>query len=484
MGDFFIENYWSFGIFFLFYFGVINLVYALVLWLGSYNTAKRMASYDKEDPTFILRSNSLPEFTFLVPVYNETENILSCVNTLLSLTYRHKQLIVINDGSTDDTFEKLKEHYCLQAIPIHYKEELHSKPIRGLYRSKTHSNIVVIDKVNGTKYDALNAGLNACNTPYFITVDADTIIDDHEFESIIRPILMDPKTIAIGAGVRIDNGCIIKGKKISTESFPKSYLPSMQTFEYLRSFLMRQGWNYTGGNYCIAGAFALFSRKAVMNIKGYAPTFANDLEIVMRLHRFYQENNIPYKITYLSEPVAWTEGPKTYKHLAYQRMLWHRGLLESLYFHRNMLFNGKFGAFGLFVYPVALFGEAIEPLVEILGYLYIIIGISLGIIGWPFVGLLLLVSWGLTLVFTLFSLMIEELSFRKYPTYKSTLKLIGYSLLEFIGYRQLTLLWRANGFRSFFKRYSIIKKDSQVIEEHYAKSMKEHQADPHGKLPT
>ncbi len=477
MGETFEYYYWALGIFFLIYFGLVNFVYAIVTSLGSYNTAKRIQEQHKEDSTSILRSNSLPELTFLVPVYNEPTEIVKCVETLLSLSYRYKEIVVINDGSDDDTFDLLNETFALKTMPIHFPQKLPSKPIRGLYKSTTHSNLIVIDKENGTKYDALNAGLNACNTPYFITIDADTIIDDGEFESAIRPILTHPETIAVGAGVRISNNCLLVNRTISTEKFPKNYFPTMQTLEYLRSFLMRQGWNYTGGNYCIAGAFAVFSREAVMNIKGYAPTFANDLEIIMRLHRFYQEANIPYKITYLPEPVAWSEGPSTYKRLSLQRMLWHRGLLESLWFHKKMFFNHRYGAFGMFVYPVAVFGEAFEPLVEILGYIYVFVGVLLGIIGWHYICLLLLVSWGLTMIFSLFCLMIEELSYRKYPTYRGTLKLIGYALLENFGYRQLTLLWRANGFRSFFDRYKIIKEDNKIIQKKFIKSTEEYNKD-------
>lgn len=465
MSETFEYYYWAIGIFFLIYFGTVNFLYAIVISLGAFNTAKRIQEQNKEDSTSILRSNSLPEITFLVPVYNEPDNVVKCVKTLLNLTYRYKEIIVINDGSDDDTFDLLSETFSLKPVPIHFQEQLPSKPIRGVYKSTKNSKLIVIDKENGTKYDALNAGLNACDSPYFITIDADTIIDDNEFESAIRPILTHPETIAVGASVRISNDCFLKNRTISTEKFPKSYFPSMQTLEYLRSFLMRQGWNYTGGNYCIAGAFAVFSREAVMNIKGYAPTFANDLEIVMRLHRFYQDLDVPYRITYLSEPVAWTKGPTTYKRLSLQRMLWHRGLLESLWFHKKMFFNPNYGAFGTFVYPIAFLGEAFEPLVEIFGYTYIIVGVILGIIGWPYILLLLLVSWGLTMVFSLFGLMIEELSYRKYPTFVGTFKLIGYALLESFGYRQMTLLWRANGFFSFFDRFRIIKEDSKNIQQ-------------------
>lgn len=475
MLEFITLHYWEIGLFFFIYFALVNLIYAVLMIMGSYHTFKRISQVEQEDVVNIIKSNSLPEITFIVPVYNEKDKIYRCIENLLSITYRYKKIIVVNDGSDDGTFEMLLEKYALEPFPLHYEQTIPSKLVRGVYRSKIHLELTLIDKENGTKFDALNAGLNQCKTPYFVTVDADTIVDDAEFEAIIRPILMDPTTIGIGAGVRILNGCFLSYHKISTEKFPQSYFSSMQAIEYLRSFLMRQGWNYTGGNFCIAGAFSVFSRDAVMKIGGYAPTFANDLEIVMRLHRFYRELNIPYKIIYLADPVAFTECPEKYKRLAHQRMLWHRGLLESLWFHKKIFMNKKYGAFGMFVYPVAIFAEALEPIVEIFGYGFIILGFFLGLVTWEFFLLLILISWGFSTLYSIFSLVVEEFSFRKYPSLESLLKMVGYAFVENFGYRQLTLLWRANGFIGFFTRFNEIKDDEKVLREHYNENIKREQ---------
>jgi len=451
--------------FFLWYFSFINIAYCILFIFGAIKVFGRKKELKNEDLNSILQSDSLPEISFLVPAYNESQDIITTIDNLLNLTYRYKQIIVINDGSTDNTFELLQNKYQLIQIPNHFKQVLPSKPVRGIYQSKLFQEIVVIDKENGEKYDALNAGLNICNNHYCITIDADTCIDDKDFEDLVIPMFTSPKTIAIGAGVRIRNGCTLDFNHISTNYFPNNYLTAMQAIEYLRTFLMRQGWNEIGGNWVISGAFAIFVTNVVVQSGGFAPTFANDLEIVIRLNRVMHETKTPYKIDYLSDPVAWTNGPQSLKALGNQRRLWQRGTLESIWFHKRIFCNPRYGSFGFFSYTFLILGEALEPLVELLAYTYIIVGLWLGVVSLSYVVLLLAIIWGFIFIFTLFCLLIEELSYQKYPSRRSLFLLIWYSLLENFGYRQLTVIWRLQGFFMFFKRFGSIRKDSKSINE-------------------
>lgn len=463
--------------FFLIYFSIINIIYTILLAFGAYKIYHRQMELNLEDFTGILRSNSLPEITFLVATYNNASNNLSVVENLLNLSYRYKQILIVNDGSTDNTFELVKEKYQLTKIPVFYKTVLPSKPVRGVYRSKLFPEILCIDKENGEKFDALNAGLNACKNPYFITIDDDTFIEDENFEALIRPLLFSPETVAIGAGVRIVNGCDLSFNHIITDKAPRSYVDAMQSVEYFRTFLMRQGWDYTGGNFVTSGAFSILSTETIVKIGGYAPTNANDLEIIVRLNRVLKDLHITYKIGYLPDPVAWTEGPKTLKELGHQRMIWHRGLLESIWFHKKLFLNPKYGAFGLFVFPFMVLGEAIEPLVEILGYLYLIAVIALGISSIFYVFLLLAIIWGFNFLYTLSCLLIEELTFRKYRTNRSLALLIYYTAIENLGYRQLTLIWRLKGVFSFFKRFKKIKEDSKALNKSIEEIIKKENLD-------
>jgi cellulose synthase/poly-beta-1,6-N-acetylglucosamine synthase-like glycosyltransferase len=458
--------------FFLLYFGSINFVYSILLVLGAIKVYRRHQELKVEDLTSIVQSNSLPEISFLMAAYNESANIISSIESLLHLSYRYKEIIVINDGSTDNTLELIQQRFQLVLISPYYHPLLPSKKVRGFYKSTLHPEIIVIDKENGGKFDALNAGLNACKSLYFITVDADTYVDDENFEAFIRPLFISPETIAVGASVRVRNGCSFDFNHISTDRFPFRYLPAMQSIEYLRAFLMRQGWDYLQANYIFSGAFAAFVTQVVIRAGGYAPTDANDLEIVFRLNRLMRATKTPYKMSFILDPIAWTEAPSKLKRLGRQRMLWHRGTLETLWFQKTLFFNPTYGRFGCLVYPFLLFGEALEPIIEILGYLYIIVGLFFGMTSITYVLLFFSIMWGFTFLFTLFCLLIEEISFRKYPTFKSLCLLFFYSLTENFGYRQLTLWWRLQGFKSFFKRFKTIKGDSREINETVHQTLK------------
>jgi cellulose synthase/poly-beta-1,6-N-acetylglucosamine synthase-like glycosyltransferase len=447
----------------LIYFSIINFFYTIFFILGAIGTFKRMKEVQREDFTRILQSNNMPEITFIVPTYNDETIIFSCVENLLHLNYPYKQIIVVNDGSEDNTLQVLFEKLKLSPIPIFFHSELPSKPIRGIYKSNLYPNIIVIDKENGEKYDALNAAINACQTTYFTVMDSDTYIEDKEFEALIRPIFASPNTIALGAAVKIKNGCDTLWNRVDTSKFPKDYIAAIQAIEYQRAFLMRSGWDYIGETYILSGAFGVFTKDVIVQIGGYGPTIANDLEIILRLNRVMKATKTSFQIVYLPDPVAWTEGPASWRALKEQRIRWQRGTLESLWFNKSVLFNPKYGLHGMFVHPFLWFFEAFEPLVEIFGYFYILIGWIFGIINPFFVFSFIALTVGFVFIQTLGSLLIEEFSFRKFTSMKTLFVLFAYSLFESLGYRQLTLIWRAKGFASFFKRYREIQKNSKKL---------------------
>lgn len=460
MHDWLVQFYKTMDPLLLIYFSIINFFYTVFFILGSIGTFKRMNEVQREDLAHILQSNTIPEITFIVPTYNDSKIIFSCVENLLHLAYPHKQIIVVNDGSEDETLELLSEKLQLFQIPIFFNYDLPCKPIRGIYRSKLYTNVIVIDKENGEKYDALNAAINACQTTYFAVMDSDTYIEDQEFEALIRPIFTSPQTVALGAAVKIKNGCDVLWKRVETSKFPKDYIAAVQAIEYQRSFLVRSGWNYIGETYIISGAFGVFIKDIIIQIGGYGPTIANDLEIVLRLNRVLKATHTPYEILHLPDPVAWTEGPASWQALEAQRIRWQRGTLESLYFNRQVLFNPKYGLQGFLMHPFLWFFEAFEPLVELFGYFYILIGWIYGIVNPFFIFAFIALTIGFVFIQTLVSLLIEEFSFRKFSSIKTIFVLFAYSLVESFGYRQMTLIWRAKGFLSFYKRYKEIKKDS------------------------
>jgi cellulose synthase/poly-beta-1,6-N-acetylglucosamine synthase-like glycosyltransferase len=463
MDDSLYKAFMSFEFVFIWYFLFINVVYSFLLCLGVIKIAKRKKEIDAEDFVHLLKAESLPEISFILPSYNEAEDILSAIESLVHLSYRYKEIIVVNDGSSDNTVPLLIEKLEMVEIPRYYEDKIPASKIVAIYKSKKHPEVIFLDKEHGKKFDSLNAGLNACRNEYFICVDADTFIEDAAFEPLIRPILTNPKTIAIAAAIRLRNGCILNYNRISTLKFPFTALSALQSIEYLRAFLERLGWESVGGNFVLAGAFAVFQTQRVIDVGGYVDTVAEDMEIVIRLHRVMKEKKIPYNIKYYPDPAAWTDAPQELKPLAKQRANWHRGTCDCLWYHRKLLFNPKYGFFGCFVYPFWLFCEAMEPLIECIGFVYVFVGYYFGMVNVVFVYFFLFITIGFNIIFTYICILIEELSFKKFSSLKTLVYHLVYSFIENVGYRQLTVYWRMRGIWQFISNFKTIRANGEKV---------------------
>ena len=465
-----IYNYINF--FLLFYFALINIIYSLALFFGIINTFTRRKEESVEDYSTILSSDSLPAFSFIIPEYNESNKVINTIQNILNLSYRYKEIIVINDGSQDNSLQMMIDAFNLLKIPKLYSDTLPTKPIKQLYQSKSYPSFRLIDKENGKKFDAMNAGLNACSTSFFIVVDADTLIDDIGFETLIRPILSSPQTAGVGASVRILAGATLEFNRIPTAKVPNQYLSAMQCLEYIRSFAMRQGWNWLGGNTVISGAFSIYRKDLILKVGGYSPTVAEDMEMVLRVRHILNDAHTPYKLFYLPDPVAWTEGPCTLKELGKQRSAWHRGLIESLWYHKKMTLNPKYGVFGLFTFPFWIWGEAFEPVVEVFGIFLIIVSALFHFLNVQFFILWVLGIYGFTTLFTIATVLLEEFSYKKYSSIKSLIKLFLYCFIEGFMYRQLILYWRCRGGVDFFKRFKEVQNEAALVRDLIKKSQK------------
>ena len=450
--------------FFLWYYSAVNLVYTIMLFFGVFKIFKRKNEISVEDFTKIYQSNVLPQITFIITIYNNGTKALKLTENILHLSYRYKNLILVNDGSSDNSLKLLLEAYDFIKIPKFYEDKIGTKPVIGMYRSRKMPEIMLIDKERGRKFDALNAAINAAVDPLCIEVDSDTLIDNSNFEALIRPLLFDPELIAVGTSVRLSNGCSLKYNKISTEKFPENRLAGFQALEYLRAFWERQGWDIVGRNVVISGAFTVFKTDIIRSLGGYLGSVAEDMELVIRLNRVIIKWHLPFRVMHIPDPVAWTEGPSTNKALGVQRSLWHMGLMESLYLHKGLILNPRYGIFGLFTLPFWIWGETVEPVVEMLGYLFILLGYLFGAITGYFVLLMLLVGWGFTVIFSFICILIEEFSFRKYSSLRSLLYLFWYAITENLGYRQKTIFWRLRGIIWFFKNFDGVRKMSGQLK--------------------
>ena len=432
--------------FFLLYFIGINTGYIL-LNLLSFGSLQRYIRSHGDAAALRLYAGFEPPVSILVPAYNEEANIAASVQSLLQLSYPEYEVIVVNDGSKDKTLECLQREFRLVPFPEAYWARLVVKPVRQIYRSTLHHNLRVIDKDNGGKADALNAAINAARYPLICGIDADSVLERTSLQRVVRPFLENPFTIATGGTVRIANGCRVEDGFLTQVGLPRKLLPLFQIVEYLRAFLFgRLGWSVLNAMLIISGAFGVFRKESVVAAGGYrTDTVGEDMELIVRLHRVNRLAGTPYRITFVPDPVCWTEAPESLKVLKTQRVRWQRGLSESLMMNRELLLHPRGGAAGWFAFPFMVVFEWLGPLIEVAGYVLMTAGFVLGIISLDAFVAFIVVAIAFGVMLSTSALLLEELSFHVYTRPRELVALLAASLLENFGYRQLNSLWRLWG---------------------------------------
>ncbi|MGH7548294.1 MAG: glycosyltransferase family 2 protein [Gemmatimonadales bacterium] len=437
----------------LVYFLALNSFYALLLVLSIPEIWEQTRLAADDDFQRLMQTDALPPISLLVPAYNESATIEASVTAILTLEYRSVEVIVVNDGSKDDTMEQLRHAFDLYEVPRTYPEKIPTRRLRATYRSRTRTRLVVLDKENGGKADSLNAGINASRFPLVIAVDADTLIEPDALTRLTRPFLLGRDIAAVGGTVRVANGCVVEHGRVTDARVPHRFLPGVQVVEYLRAFLFgRLGWNRLGGNLIISGAFGLFRKEYLLAIGGYrTDSIVEDMDVVLRLHRYLLRRKIPYEMPFIPDPVAWTEVPESGNVLGRQRERWHRGLIAAMWEYRGILFNPRYGRVGLLAVPFYTLGEALAPVVEVLGYLVTVLGLVIGAVNVTFALLFVLVAWGYGMLLSIWAVVLEEASFRRYGRLRDLGLLLLYATLENFGYRQRTVWWRLKAFWSVFR---------------------------------
>jgi cellulose synthase/poly-beta-1,6-N-acetylglucosamine synthase-like glycosyltransferase len=435
------------------YFVALNLTY-VVLNLVSLRVIERDA--DARASQLLPRAFSQlePPVSIIVPAFDEEATIAGAVRSLLQLEYPELEIVVVNDGSRDETLEVLAREFELVAFPEAYRISVPSRPVHCVYRSLRHRNLRVVDKENGGKADAMNAGINAARFPLFCAVDADSVLQRDSLARLVRPFLEDPTTIACGGTIRVVNGCRVVDGFLEEIALPRGWLARVQVVEYLRAFLYgRLGWAPVNALPNVSGAFGLFRRVAVIEAGGYrTDTVGEDMELVLRLHRIYRLSGRPYRISFVPDPICWTDVPDTLHELRKQRIRWHRGLLESIAGNARLLFHPRGGSAGWLTAPNLLVFEALGPIIEVAGYLVVVAAFALGVISWASFAAFFTAAVGIGTLLSASALLLEERSFHVYETPRQLWTLFVAILLENLGYRQLTAFWRIAGMASWALR--------------------------------
>lgn len=437
----------------IFFYLVFVCLFYLILFFLAFNRLKKERGLHNVEPyKKVKRSAFTPPLSILVPAYNEEMGIIGTVLSLVTgsgrLDYPEYEVIVINDGSKDETLQKMIERFNMTTMKdkvFQKRNGIETKPIKAVYRSEVYPQLLLVDKANGGKSDALNAGINLSQYPYFASIDGDTVLEPDSFLKIMKPIIdSEQEILAAGGNVLIANGSTIVQGQMKEMRLSRNPWVIMQTIEYMRAFLMgRVGLSQNNLLLIISGAFGVFKTARVIQAGGYKlGTIGEDMELIVRLHRMNIENKWGAKIEYVADPVCYTEAPEEIKILRNQRVRWHRGLFESLWTHRKMALNPKYGGIGLIAIPYFLFVELFGPVFEMIGYLVVLIGWILGEVNIRY-------SWALLLFMVMYgsflsmgSVLLEEWRFGNHKRVSELNRLFFFALSEAFWYRPIMTYWR------------------------------------------
>jgi cellulose synthase/poly-beta-1,6-N-acetylglucosamine synthase-like glycosyltransferase len=437
------------------YYLASNFAYLIMLIVALKTSAMHQRRLESHRLSWIKETPMAPPITIIAPAHNEAASIRFAVRNFLELDYPQLEIIVVNDGSEDRTFEEMKEEFRLRPVRAVYVQEAMSAPVRGLYRSEVDARLVVIDKESGgSKADAVNAGLNAATSPYVCVVDADSILERDGLLRIMVPVLEDPKrVVAVGGIIRVLNGSEIAGGLLRRVRLPRESIEVIQVIEYLRAFLIgREAWAQGNMLTIVSGAFGLFRTDLVRAVGGYrASSIGEDFDLVARLHRHLLEKRVDYQIRFVPDPMCWTEVPSDLKSLGRQRQRWQKGLLDVLWPNRDMLFRPRYGRIGCFALPYLWIFELFAPVFELAGIFTIILAASLGVLSREFFLQFLIFGYAFATVISIGSVLQEEITYKRYNDWQDVVRLVSYCFLEHFPYRQMHMVWRLEGLWQYLR---------------------------------
>jgi cellulose synthase/poly-beta-1,6-N-acetylglucosamine synthase-like glycosyltransferase len=444
---------WYAGFILIFFFA-INSYYLVLTIAGFWRTLRAVMELQSADQRRLLRSPLTPPVSVLAPAFNEEANVVENVRSLLMLDYPLYEVILVNDGSKDGTLDRLIEAFGLRPSARSFEYAVPCKQVRCVYESAVFPNLVVVDKINGGKADALNAGLNLAWYPLFCAIDADSILESDALLRLVRPFLEAPGiTIAAGGVVRVANGCEVSGGRVRKVQLVRRPLPLIQIVEYLRAFLFgRMGWSSGNSVLVISGAFGLFDKRTAVLAGGYATdTVGEDMELVVRMHRYLHDRKQAYRIGFVPDPICWTEVPESLRVLRRQRTRWQRGLIDTIWRHRKMIGRTRYGSVGMVALPGFALFEMLSPLIELSGYALLPLMWLLGQLNASFALGFLTLSLLYAVLVSVLAVLLEDLVFRRYPKFPDLLLLLAAAILENLGYRQLTVWWRVRAYWEFWR---------------------------------
>lgn len=424
----------------------------------------------------LIKSNHTIGVSVVAPAFNEAVTIVYNVKSLLFQEYPKFEVVIVNDGSTDRTLEILIEEFSLLKVDFFYQEKIPTQLVRGHYKSTNpiYSKLLVVDKVNGkSKADASNAGINSAKYSLFICTDVDCILRKDTISMLAKPFIENTeKVIATGAAIRISNSCEFKDGMLYKSHFPDNFFARFQELEYIRSFLFgRMAWSKINGLLLVSGGLGMFDKEIVIEAGGYwHQSLGEDMELITRIRKLMHQKKEKFLIIYIPESLCWTEVPASMTIFLRQRIRWARGLVQTLYLHKNVFLNPKYGKTGLIIFPYYLFFEFAVPILELVGLIVLVLDILFFSINYHF----LLIGSAFVYLFyitiTLISVFLDQVIYKHYSGIKEIIILIVMVFVEPIVYHPLNVYASLKGYWYFLRQKEqkwgvMVRKGFEIAEK-------------------
>jgi cellulose synthase/poly-beta-1,6-N-acetylglucosamine synthase-like glycosyltransferase len=442
----------AFSIITLIYFFAGNGAYTLLIFASFPSAVLHNRRLEYQGLEELRDSGELPPITVIIPAFNEEDSIIETVNSVRGADYPDLHIVVVDDGSQDSTLDRLMWEFELSWSGLIYRAVIPTRRVTGIFSSPAVPNLQVVRKEHGGKADSLNTGINACRTPYFCTLDADSLIEPDALLRLMRPIVRSRDNVVVSGGtIRIRNGCKTLQARVHEARLPSSWIERLQVVEYLRSFLFgRAGWHLLGGTMIVSGAMAIFHRQRVVDAGGFsAATVGEDVELVVRLHRCAHQRKEKVVTAFSFDPVCWTQCPASLSMLARQRRRWQLGLYQTVWLNLGMLFNPSYGVLGLCSFPFHLAVEGLGAAVELCGYLIVPLAFALHLMVPAFYIPLVVFSLFYASFLSVSAILLEELTYRRYPRQRDLYLLLAGAMIDNFGFRQLNVYYRVQGLFRF-----------------------------------
>lgn len=425
---------------------ILNLVYTLNLIMSAIIIPNREKRYRLTRGITIERSIT-KSFSILVPAFNEEKTIVDSVKALLALDYDSYEVIVANDGSSDRTLEVMISTFNFVKVDVIPNDVCDSKPVKGIYFSKTEPKLVLVDKENGGKADAQNGAARVARFPYILMVDADTLLDRESLVRLAIRLTAEPDVAALGGMVRVVNGCSVNNGVVTNVAMPRRFIERVQVLEYLRAFCFgRVSFSAMNALLIISGAFGVYRWDAFTLLSGWnREAIGEDMDAVTRLQGYIHEKRLDWKVDFAPGPVSWTQVPMTWKSLGIQRERWQRGLMQVVFNNKRMLLNPRYGRVGLIGFPFFAIFEMLSAIVEFACYPLTLVGFALGVMDATFMiyFLCFVLIWGLCISFA--TILVHEHVQHRYGSAADLRALLSVAVIENFGFRQIHSYWRLKG---------------------------------------